>query len=163
MTTVEYQLTKGEFVLTETLRKLRRLRTLLCIGILFIGGIIFILQGGSLQVLGWAFLIFAFLTPLMFGRAFQKVASANPILTSKITMSFGDAGIILLADGFRSEREWRRLTGWSQSDKYFFLHVDSLGTAITIPKSAFTKEQLEVFCDQLSNIGGKVVRSTSET
>jgi hypothetical protein len=163
MTTVDYQLTKGELIRTGTLRKLGQLRTLIFIGILFIGAIILILLGGSLQILGWAFLVFAILTPFIFARAFQRYVSANPILTSKITVSFGDVGIISLADGYRSEREWRSLTGWSHSDKYFFLHVDTLGTAITIPKSAFTKEQLEMFFDQLSNIGGNVVPSTNET
>ena len=163
MTTVEYQLTGRELILTGTLRKLGRLRTLVFIGLVSLGAIILILLGDSASIVGWLFLSFVLLLPVLFARAFQMYVNANPILTSKITMEFGDVGIISVADGYRSEREWRSLFGWSHSDKYFFLHVDTLGTAITIPKRAFTEPQLELFFDQLSHIGGNLVPSTNET
>ena len=162
MTTVEYQLTKREVILTGTLRKLGRMRTLVFIGLILIGAILLILLGDSASILGWFFLAFVFLLPLLFARAAQVYVNANPILTSKLTMEFGDFGIISVADGYRSEREWRSLFGWSHSDKYFFLHVDALGTPIIIPKRAFTEPQLEMFFDQLAHINGKVAMSSDE-
>jgi len=163
MTTVEYQLTKRELILRGTLRKLGRMRTLVFIGLILIGAILLILLGDSASILGWFFLAFVILLPLLFMRAIQQQVNANPIFTSKITMDFGNFGIISVADGYRSEREWRSLSGWSHSDKYFFLHTDTLGTAITIPKRAFSEPQLELFFDQLSHIGGNLVSSTDET
>ena len=163
MTTVEYQLTKRELILTGTLRKLGRIRTLVFIGLISIGAIILILLGDSASILGWFFLVFVILLPLLFMRAFQLQVNANPIFTSQITMSFGDFGIISVADGYRSEREWRSLFGWSHSEKYFFLHVDRLGTPIIIPKRVFTEPQLELFFEQLTHIGGNLVPSTNET
>ncbi len=163
MTTVEYQLTKRELILTGTLRKLGRMRTLVFIGLILIGAILLILLGDSTSILGWFFLAFVILLPLLFMRAIQQQVNANPIFTSTITMEFGDFGIISVAEGYRSEREWRSLFGWSHSDKYFFLHVDTLGTAITIPKRAFTEDQLELFFDQLSHIDGKLASPANET
>ena len=163
MTTVEYQLTKREVILTGTLLKLGRMRTLVFIGLILIGAILLILLGESAAILGWFFLAFVFFFPVLFARAAQMYVNANPILTSKITVEFGDVGIISVADGYRSEREWRSLFGWSHSEHYFFLHADTLGTPIIIPKRAFTEPQLELFFEQLSHIGGNLVHSTNET
>ena len=163
MATIEYQLTKREVIVIGTLRKLGRMRTLLFIGLVLIGSIILILLGDSASILGWFGLGYVFFLPLLFARVAQMYVNANPVLTSKITMQFSDIGIISVADGYRSEREWRSLFGWSHSDKYFFLDVDKLGTPIIIPKRAFDERQLESFFDQLSHIGGNLVPPTKET
>jgi len=83
----------------------------------------------------------------------QRVVNANPVLTSPITMTFDDDGIVSAATGQRSEREWKSFASWSDSDKYFFLHIDTLGTAVTIPKRAFTESELELFKNNLTQIG----------
>jgi YcxB-like protein len=163
MATVEYQLTKRELILTGTIRQLGRTRTLVMLGLRLIIAIMLILIGDPYSIIGWVFLASVFLSPLLFARAIQRFVNANPLLTSKFTMDFGDVGIISVSEGYRSEREWRSFFGWSHSDKYFFLRADKLGTAITIPKRAFTEVQLELFFDQLSHIDGKLLSLTNET
>ena len=163
MTTVEYQLTRRELVLTGTLRKLGRARTLAFISLILIGAMLLIMLDDSARIVGWFFLAYVLLLPLLFARAVHVFVNANPIFTSKTTLSFGDFGIVSVADGYRSEREWRALAGWSHSDKYFFLHTDTLGTAITIPKRAFSEVQLELFFEQLSQIDGKLASPMNET
>src|SRR2546422_497801 len=106
MTTVKYQFTKRGLIFTGTLRELCRVRTLVFIGLILIGAILLILLGDSASILGWFFLAFIFLLPLLFARAMQMFVNTNPVLTSNITMEFGDFDIISVADGYRSEREW---------------------------------------------------------
>src|SRR5258707_336802 len=120
------------------------MRTLVFIGLILIGAILLILLGDSASILGWFFLAFVFLLPLLFARAAQVYVNANPILTSKLTMEFGDFAIISVADGYRSEREWRSLFGWSHSDKigakWFTRSLDSL---VGLPLSA---EEWSIVC-----------------
>jgi hypothetical protein len=163
MAAVQYQLTKRELVFTGTVRLLARTRLLVALGLLFIAAIASILIGDSYTMLGWVFLVLALLFPLILARAVQRIVSANPVLTSKITMNFDDRGIVSVSEGYRSERAWSSFFGWSHSEKYFFLRVDKLGTPITIPKRAFTETQLEMFFDHLAQIGGNRASSTNET
>jgi len=163
MPTVEYQLTRRELIYTGTVRLLGRTRTLVALGCLAIAAILLMLIGDSFKVAGWVFLAWVFLFPLVIVRLLHRFVNANPVLTSKFTLDFDESGIVSTSEGYRAERAWSSFFGWSQSDKYFFLQVDKLGTPITIPKRAFTEAQLETFFDHLSRVGGKFVSSTSET
>jgi len=100
----EYQLTKRELIYTGTVRLLGRARTLVALGLLFIAGIVLILIGDSYTIIGWVFLACALLFPLLLVRAVQRFVNANPVLTSKFTMDFGDLGIVSISEGYRSER-----------------------------------------------------------
>ena len=153
MTTIQYQLTKSELITTGTLRRLIRPRTMTSIGLMFIGSIVLIIGfEGLFRILGWFFLFFAILAPIGFMGAVYSVVNANPIETSKITMSFGDDGVTFEANGVRSERSWNSFWSWSHSGKYFFLQMDKIGSEITIPKRAFTQGQLESFIEKLSHV-----------
>ena len=164
MTTIEYQLTKSELITTGTLRRLTRPRIMASVVLMFLGAIVLIVGfGGLLHILGWFFLLFAILVPVGFMGAVYSVVNANPVETSKITMSFGDSGIIYEAKSVRAERSWDFFRSWSQSEKYFFLQTDNIGSEITIPKRAFTQEQLQSFFEKLAHISRNHATTRSET
>jgi hypothetical protein len=152
MTTVEYQLTKRELVFTGTWRKLRQARIIMGMSLFLLGAILLLVAGGSFSILGWFLLAYALLFPLLLMRAIHQQINANPVLTSKTALSFGEFGIVSGANGIRSERSWQSLKSWSQSQEHFFLHTDKLGTVVTIPKRAFTNQQMELFLTEVKNI-----------
>jgi hypothetical protein len=78
------------------------------------------------------------------------------VFTAKTELSFGESGIVSIADGIMSERAWQSLKSWSQSKDYFFLHTDNPGTAVTIPKRAFTKQQMELLLAEVKNINSSI-------
>ena len=163
MATIEYELSKRELILTGTLRKLGRTRTLIGIGLIFLAGAFLLFFGESYRVLGWFLVAYVIVFPILVARATQQQINANPAFTSRTTLTFTETGITSVVNGIRSDRPWDSLQSWSHSNKYFFLHVDKLGTAITIPKRAFTESQLDLFFDELSHITGDLVPSTNET
>jgi hypothetical protein len=152
MATIEYQLTKSELVRTGTLRKLRQARIIIGMCLLLLGAILFLMAGDSFRILGWFLLTYVLLSPLILMRAIHQQISANPVFTAKTKLSFGESGIVSIADGIKSERSWQSLKSWSQSKDHFFLHTDNLGTAVTIPKRAFTEQQMELFLIEVKNI-----------
>src|SRR5262249_55002639 len=145
MKTVKYQLTTRELVLTGTLRKLGRIRVLVGISLILLAGIALLTIGDSLRILGWFLIFYVLLFPVLMLRAVHQQIKSNPVLTSKTTLNFSQSGVVLDANGIKSERSWNSLRSWSHSNNYFFLHTDSLGTAVTIPKRAFSEKQLELF------------------
>lgn len=152
MTTVEYQLTKRELVLSGTLRKLRQMRIILGMIWFLLCALLLLMAGNPFRILGWFLLAYVLLIPLIMMRAIHQQISANPVFTSKTELSFGESGILSSADGIKSERSWQSLKSWSQSKDHFFLHTDNLGTAVTIPKRAFTDQQLELFLAEVKKI-----------
>ena|SRR5437868_1237524 len=154
MNTVEYQLTKRELVLTSTLRKLRQVRIIIGMSLFLLGAISFLVAGDPLRILGLFLLAYVLLFPFILMRAIHQQINANPVFTSKTELSFGESGIVSTAHGIKSERSWQSLKSWSQSKEYFFLHTDNLGTAVTIPKRAFTNQQMELFLKEVKNIQG---------
>jgi hypothetical protein len=154
MTTVEYQLTKRELVLTGTLRKLRQVRIIIGMSLFLLGAILLLIAGDSLRILGWVLLAYVLLFPFIMMRAIHHQINANPVFTSKTKLSFGESGIVSTANGIKSERSWQSLRSWSQSKEHFFLHTDKLGAAVTIPKRAFTNQQMEIFLYVVKNIQG---------
>jgi hypothetical protein len=156
MTTVEYQLTKRELVLTGTLRKLRQARIIIGVSLFLLGAILLLWAGGSFRILGWFILAYVLLFPFILMRAIHQQVSANPVFTSRTKLSFGDSGIISVGDGVKSERSWESLKSWSQSKEHFFLHTDNLGAAVTIPKRAFANQQMELFLNEVKRIQSDV-------
>ena len=152
MTTVEYQLTRRELVLTGTLRKLRQTRIIIGMSLFLAGAIAFLWAGDSYRILGWFILAYVLLFPLLLMRAILQQVNANPALTSRTKLSFGESGIISVGEGIKSERSWESLKSWSQSKEHLFLHTDNLGTAVTIPKRAFTDQQMEMFLQEVKRI-----------
>jgi YcxB-like protein len=163
MPTIDYQLTKRELIFTGTLRKLGRPRTLIGIGGIFLVGVFLVIVGYPARILGWFLIAYVILFPVLLARAGQQFINANPVFTSQTHLTFTDSGIVSEASGLRSERPWASFQSWSHSDKYFFLHTDNLGTAVTVPKRAFTESQMESFFDHLSHIGGNLVSAQGET
>jgi hypothetical protein len=155
MTTVEYQLTKRELVLTGTLRKLRQVRIIIGMSLLLLCAILLLVAGGSFRILGWFLLTYVLVFPLLLMRTIHQQINANPVFTSKTKLSFGESGLVSVANGMRSERSWQSLKSWSQSKEHFFLHTDNLGTAVTIPKRAFTNQQTELFLNEVKRIQGR--------
>ena len=154
METVEYQLTKRELVLTGTLRKLRQVRIITGMSLFLLGAILLLMAGDPLRILGWFLLAYILLFPFILMRAIYQQISANPVFTSETKLSFGESGIVSIANGIKSERSWQSLKSWSQSKEHFFLHTDNLGAAVTIPKRAFTNHQIELFLNEVKNIQG---------
>jgi hypothetical protein len=101
MATVEYQLAKRELILTGVLRKLGRLRTLVGLSLIFVGGVLLVAIGDSYRVLGWFLLAYAILYPFLLALAVQQHLNANPVFTSKTTLIFSDSGIISVREGVR--------------------------------------------------------------
>ena len=163
MPTIDYQLSRSELIFTGTLRKLGRLRTLIGIGLIFLAGVFLVVLGDAARILGWFLIAYVVLFPILLARAAQQFLGANPVFTAKTRFTFNEAGIISDANGIRSERSWDSFKSWSHSNKYFFLHTDNLGTAVTVPKRAFTEPELELFFEQLSHIGGNLDSSNDET
>lgn len=163
MPTLKYRLTKGELIFTATLRKLGRMRTLVAMGLISIAAVLLILVDNKLGVLGWALLAYVILFPVLVALVVLAQLNANPAFTSKTTLTFSDAGVTTVVNGIRSERPWNSFASWSQSEKYLFLNTDKLGTALTIPKCAFTDAQLEMFFDQLSHVNSSLVFPADET
>jgi hypothetical protein len=125
--------------------------------LLLISVILFIGVDGSFRILAWFILAYLLLFPFILMGAMYKQVSANPVFTSRIKLSFGESGIISEGNGIKSERSWESLNSWSQSKEYFFLHIDKLGTALTIPRRAFTDQQMELFLNELKrNISDRV-------
>jgi 4-hydroxybenzoate polyprenyltransferase len=65
MATVEYQLTKGELILTGTLRKLGRTRTLIGMALIFMAAVLLLFIGESYRILGWFLLAYVVLFPIL--------------------------------------------------------------------------------------------------
>ena len=154
MPTVEYQLTKRELVFTGTLRKLRQVRIIIGMSLFLLGAILLIMAGDPLRILGWFLLAYVLLFPFILMRAIHQRINANPVFTSKTELRFGESGIVSIANGIKSERSWHSLRAWSESKEHFFLHVDNLGAAITIPKRAFTEQERESFLHEVRRING---------
>ena len=163
MPTLEYRLTKEELISTATVRKLARTRTLIGLGLMFLAAVLLILVGNKFSILGWALLAYVIVFPGLVALIVLSQLNANPAFTSKTTFVFSDAGVTTTANGIRTHRPWNSFVSWSQSDRYFFLHADKLGTALTVPKRAFSEVQLKMFLDQLSHAGGQSAASDSET
>jgi hypothetical protein len=159
MTSVEYQLRVRELVLTGTLRKLTQARVVVGISLFLLVAIILLLFGDSFRILGWFLLFYVVFFPILMMRAVHQQIRANPVFTSKTILCFDESGIVSTANGIKSERSWDSLNSWSHSDKYFFLHTDNLGTAITIPKRSFSKQQIELFLNEVQRISNRSAES----
>jgi len=85
-------------------------------------------------------------------RAIHQQVNADPVFVSATEMSFSESGIVSVADGIKSERPWHTLKSWSQSKNHFFLYTDNLGAAVTIPKRAFTNQQMDLFLNEVKKI-----------
>lgn len=132
------------------------------IGLICVAAVLLLVLGKTYRILGWFLLAYVILFPFLVALSVLSQLNANPAFTSKTTLSFSESGITTAVNRIRSERAWESFHSWSHSDKYFFLNADALGTAITMPKRAFTDTQLLLFFDQLSHINGKLVSSTDE-
>jgi hypothetical protein len=121
-------------------------------GLLLVSAISFLMAGDPLRIFGWFLLAYVLLFPLILMRAIQQQINANPVFVSETELSFGESGIVSIADGIKSERSWQSLKSWSQSKDHFFLHTDNLGAAVTIPKRAFTNQQMELFLNEVKKI-----------
>ena len=152
MTKVEFQLSKRELVLTGTLRKLRQVRIIVGMSLLLVGAILLLIAGGSFRIPGWFLLGYVLLFPFILMRAIHQQVNADPVFVSATEMSFSESGIVSVADGIKSERPWHTLKSWSQSKNHFFLYTDNLGAAVTIPKRAFTNQQMDLFLNEVKKI-----------
>lgn len=152
MSTIEYQMTKRELIYAGIARTLKRRRIIIMLS-LFLSGAIFLINiGGSFRGPGYFFLAYVLFYPLLLWRVFHRQIKANPAFISIIRFGFDEACFVSIAGGIKTERLWHSLKFWSQSKEHFFLEIDSLGTALTIPKRAFTNQQMNIFLDKLKNI-----------
>jgi hypothetical protein len=153
MNTVNYQMSFDELLRTCVRRKILRPRFLARLGIMLCCGIVLAICGGAWSYVGAIFIAFAILLPVFLYRAIRRLLTKYSWFTDPITLTFGDAGISVTATDFRSDLGWSRFRTWSQTDSYFFLFLDRGNVAVTIPKRAFSVEQLQSFLSYVTRIG----------
>jgi len=68
-------------------------------------------------------------------------------------MTFSQEGVVFASASTHSERPWNLIQRFTENKDFYSLHLDTLGTAVTIPKSAFNPEQRENFLSFARAIG----------
>jgi hypothetical protein len=153
MNTISFQMTLSEHLRTGFRRKILRPRFLGRLGLILGCGVFLAACGGAWSYVGTIFIAFAILLPIFLYRAIHRVITKFSWFTAPTTLTFGDAGIAVAAPDYRSELGWPKFRSWSQTSDYIFLFLDDGNVAVTIPKRAFSAEQMQSFLSYVTRIG----------
>jgi hypothetical protein len=143
--TVTYQMQFEEVVRTGFRRKLLRPRFLTSIAIIFVVGVVLLIAGDSAVYVGIFCLAYAVFAPLQLYFAIQRLIRQCAWFTAPTTLGFSDAGVTVTAPDYHTEMAWSGFRSCSQTRDHFFLFLDDGNSAVTIPKRAFSAEQLQRF------------------
>ena len=152
MNTVTYQMQFDEVVRTGFRRKLLRPRFLRSIAILLVIGVVLLVVGGRSAYVGMFCIAYAVLAPLTLYLAIQRLIRQCAWFTAHTTLGFSDAGVTMTTPGYRTEMAWSWFRSWSQTRDHLFLFLDDGNSAVTIPKRAFSTEQLQSFLSYVTRL-----------
>jgi len=156
MNQVDYQMSLEESLRTGFRRKMLRSRFLIRLALLLLGGVLLMVASGGRGVFFYFGLFaigFTLLVPIRLNLVLRRILTKYPWLTAPTTLTFGESGIAVAAPDFRSELGWSHFRSWAQSDAYVFLFIDAGNAAITIPKRAFSPDQLKTLLGYAARIG----------
>jgi hypothetical protein len=151
---VAFQMPAGEVIRTAFRRKVPRPRFLAAIAVVLVIGIALIAAKNSAMYFGLVCVAYAALAPLGLYLAVRRLVAQSPWLTAPITFGFGDSGITITAPDRRFEVAWSGFRSWSQTRDHMFLYIDAGNAAVTIPRRAFSTEQLQRFMGYVTRIAG---------
>jgi hypothetical protein len=157
MNKVDYQMSLGEHLRTGFRRKVLRPRFLLFVATIIGCGIFLVVASGGSGPFFYAgifFLMYGPLLPVQLYFALRRILTKFSWFTAPTTLTFGDSGLAIAAPDYRSELGWSQFRAWSQSGDYLFLFLDGGNTAITIPKRAFSPDQLQAFMTYVTRVKG---------
>src|SRR5882724_8817118 len=144
MPTASYQLSRSEVLATAFWRRIRRREFIVYeLGVL-VAALLLWYAGGQYQFLAFVFAGIFVVMPIFTLIALRRSIVGIPLFTAETTLSFDSTGIQLSAPGFKSEVAWTSYCHFSESAKYFFLHLGETA-ATTIPKRAFTPGNADLF------------------
>ena len=145
MEPVKYQLSKHEFVLATANRFLLRKKNIIAQTVLFMMAVIWwIMEIPPVEVAFIIILIPVFLPIFMFFRI-NKIVKSNPnLFVSEITLLADNNGIKSTSSVVSSALNWSAFKKWTETKKYIFIYLADF-QAMTVPKRAFTNEQLMEF------------------
>lgn len=150
MEPVKYQLSKREFITVTELRFYGQKRISFYQLILMVLIILsYSMEGPTfLNVACFAIIFFCF--PILTVYYSNKIVKDNPeLFVSETTLSADNDGIKVISSFKSSELNWPLFKKWTENRKYIFLYLGHL-QALTVPKRAFTNEQLMEFKTLLS-------------
>jgi hypothetical protein len=108
--------------------------------------------GKGAVIAGSILIAFVVIVPLVTYAALAKAVDNNPTWTDRRTLEFNTAGVIATGTNWKSEFPWARFLGFSEDDRYFYLHLSRNGITSIIPKAAFAPEQQEKFREYARSI-----------
>lgn len=160
--TVTYQMRPGEVIRTAFRRRVSTPSFIANLAVPLTVGMVLVVVGNSPAALlakgktplyfGLFFVAYAVLAPLGLYLTIRRLVGKWPWLTAPTTFSFSDAGITIAAPGRRTELSWSAFRSWSQTRDHVFLYLDTSHSAVTIPRRAFSAEQLQSLMSCLARI-----------
>jgi len=112
--------------------------------LLFCGFILLLTQGPG-AFYGWVCLAAPFVMTAFLYRAFKRIIAQRPEMTEPRSISFDQSGVVITSSTTRLEYAWSRFRKFTENKDHYHLHIDTLGTAATVPKAAFTPGQRDQF------------------
>jgi|ERR1017187_2084799 hypothetical protein len=154
MTEVKYQRTKSEVFRFFVRQNFVRPRFWLPLLILLSWSVyvLSVARPGPSQIMGALGLALVVIVPLVMIRVSSLLAKKAAALGS-LTLSFGDAGLTISGDDWKTELGWASFGKWSTTDEFVLLYYRKNVIPTLIPKRAFSPEQLADFLEHLQRIG----------
>jgi hypothetical protein len=145
MEPVKYQFSKREYVLATAIIYMRRREFILVEITVITLAIAFWFLKSAPAGFAILFTVFSVALPLTpFYWANRLVKANRSLFLSEITLTLNSDGIKVVSENGSSNLQWSAFKKWTDNSKYIFLLLGDL-QAITIPKRAFTNEQLTEF------------------
>jgi hypothetical protein len=145
MELVKYQLSKREFIVVTALRFMCRRGFILAEFILLIMAITFWFRESSPNSFAIFLTVCLVFMPIFLFRRLNIIVKSNPgLFVSEVALSVDSDGIKVNSAITSSSLNWSVFKKWTENSKYIFLYLGDFH-AMTVPKRAFTNEQLIEF------------------
>ena len=154
MDIVHFQLTNSELLRSTLRRRLLRQSFLARVALLLILGALLLTIGGQAELFGYFCLVSAVGLPFWRYVALQRFLQQNRRYTAPTSAEFDEAGITFSGADFRNHLAWSGFPSWRETPDYILLFVTANEQqAVTLPKRAFTPEQIQRFLSYVRRIG----------